>query len=154
MPCPAVNNGIQFTEQPRNRNTAYSRQMRFKMICEANRIEHRLTRPNHPLTNGQVEWTIKNAAVKRFYYDNPFTSRRFHGRRLLRLQVENPRRSDALRIHLQSLDFRARKILRRLAPPDAGNEHLVFSEALRLRLLANFAREACCGSVDCVPHHQ
>ncbi len=47
-------NGIQFAEQPRNRNTAYSRPMRFDMICEANGIEHRLTKPNHPWTNGQV----------------------------------------------------------------------------------------------------
>jgi transposase InsO family protein len=28
---------------------------RFDMICEANEIEHRLTKPNHPWTNGQVE---------------------------------------------------------------------------------------------------
>ena len=47
--------GIQFAEQPRNRNTIYSRPMRFDMICEAIGIEHRLTRPNHPWTNGQVE---------------------------------------------------------------------------------------------------
>ncbi len=45
--------GIQFADQPRNRNTAWSRQMRFDMICEANNIEHRLTKPNHPWTNGQ-----------------------------------------------------------------------------------------------------
>jgi len=43
-----TDNGIQFAEQPRNRNTAYSRPMRFDMICEANGIEHRLTKPNHP----------------------------------------------------------------------------------------------------------
>ena len=35
-----TDNGIQFAEQPRNRNTAWSRQMRFDMICEANDIEH------------------------------------------------------------------------------------------------------------------
>jgi len=35
-------------EQPRNRNTALSRHMRFDMICEADAIEHRLTKPNHP----------------------------------------------------------------------------------------------------------
>jgi len=35
-----TDNGIQFAEQPRNRNTASSRQMRFDMICEANGIEH------------------------------------------------------------------------------------------------------------------
>jgi hypothetical protein len=43
-----TDNGIQFAEQPRNRNTISSRPMRFDMICEANRIEHRLTNPNHP----------------------------------------------------------------------------------------------------------
>ena len=65
--------GIQFAEQTRNRNTIYSRPMRFDMICEANGIEHRLTKPNHPWTNGQVERmnrTIKEATVKRFHYDS------------------------------------------------------------------------------------
>ncbi|OLS52065.1 IS481 family transposase [Rhodovulum sulfidophilum] len=65
--------GIQFAEQPRNRNTAYSRPMRFDMICEANGIEHRLTKPNHPWTNGQVERmnrTIKEATVKRYHYNS------------------------------------------------------------------------------------
>ena len=68
-----TDNGIQFAEQPRNRNTAFSRQMRFDMICEASGIEHRLTKPNHPWTNGQVERmnrTIKEATVKRFHYDS------------------------------------------------------------------------------------
>ena len=68
-----TDNGIQFAEQPRNRNTIYSRPMRFDMICEANGIEHRLTKPNHPWTNGQVERmnrTIKEATVKRFHYDS------------------------------------------------------------------------------------
>jgi hypothetical protein len=68
-----TDNGIQFAEQPRNRGTAWSRSMRFDMICEANGIEHRLTKPNHPWTNGQVERmnrTIKEATVKRFHYDS------------------------------------------------------------------------------------
>jgi transposase InsO family protein len=65
-----TDNGIQFAEQPRNRNTIYSRPMRFDIICEANGIEHRLTNPNHPWTNGQLERmnrTIKDATVKRFH---------------------------------------------------------------------------------------
>ncbi|AXY23292.1 Integrase core domain protein [Komagataeibacter saccharivorans] len=63
--------GIQFAEQPRNRGMAWSRSMRFDMNCEANGIEHRLTKPNHPWTNGQVERmnrTIKEATVKRLHY--------------------------------------------------------------------------------------
>jgi transposase InsO family protein len=43
------------------------------MICAANEIEHRLTKPNRPWTNGQVERmnrTIKDATVKRYHYDS------------------------------------------------------------------------------------
>ena len=68
-----TDNGIQFAEQPRNRHTAHSWPMRFDLICEANGIEHRLTKPNHPWTNGQVERmnrTIKDATVKRYHYDS------------------------------------------------------------------------------------
>ena len=39
-----TDNGIQFAEPPRNRNTIYSRSMRLDMICEANGIEHWLTK--------------------------------------------------------------------------------------------------------------
>ena len=66
-----TDNGIQFAEQPRNRDSITFRKMRFDLICEANDIEHRLTKPNHPWTNGQVERmnrTIKEATVKRYHY--------------------------------------------------------------------------------------
>jgi hypothetical protein len=68
-----TDNGIQFADQPRNRNQIYSRQMRFDMICDAHGIEHRLTKPNYPWTKGQVERmnrTIKEATVKRFHYQD------------------------------------------------------------------------------------
>jgi transposase InsO family protein len=68
-----LTDNIQFAEQPRNWNTIHSRPTRFDMICEANGIEHRLNKPNHPCTNGQVERmnrTIKEATVKRFHYDS------------------------------------------------------------------------------------
>ncbi len=42
----------------------------FDRVCFENGIEHRLTKPNHPWTNGQVERmnrTIKEATV-RFHY--------------------------------------------------------------------------------------
>lgn len=47
--------GIAFAEQPRNRNTACSRPMRFDMICAANGIEHRLNKPNHPCRREAVK---------------------------------------------------------------------------------------------------
>ena len=45
---------------------------RFDQICRAHGIEHRLTKPNHPWTNGQVERmnrTLKEATVKRYHYE-------------------------------------------------------------------------------------
>ena len=81
-----MDNGIQFAEPPRNRNSVFSRPMRFDMICEANGIEHRLAKPNHPWTNGpplsdckqspaghrveRMNPTFKEATVKRFHYHN------------------------------------------------------------------------------------
>jgi transposase InsO family protein len=43
----------------------------FEYACALNDIDHRLTKPKHPWTNGQVERmnrTIKDATVKRYFY--------------------------------------------------------------------------------------
>jgi transposase InsO family protein len=69
-----TDNGIQFAELPKNRQgpTARWRVNRFDQICRAHDIEHRLTKPNHSWTNGQVERmnrTLKEATVKRYHYD-------------------------------------------------------------------------------------
>jgi transposase InsO family protein len=69
-----TDNGIQFAELPKNRDgqTARWRVNRFDQICRAHNIEHRLTKPNHPWTNGQVERmnrTLKEATVKRYHYE-------------------------------------------------------------------------------------
>ncbi|MEW9613376.1 IS481 family transposase [Shinella sp. S4-D37] len=45
----------------------------FEAACADLDVEHRLTKPRHPWTNGQVERmnrTIKDATVKRFHYDS------------------------------------------------------------------------------------
>jgi transposase InsO family protein len=70
-----TDNGIQFADLPKNRQgpTARFRGHPFHRVCRGHGIDHRLTRPNHPWTNGQVERmnrTIKEATVKRYYYDD------------------------------------------------------------------------------------
>jgi transposase InsO family protein len=69
-----TDNGIQFADLPRNRDgwTARYRVHRFDQICRASGIEHRMTKPHHPWTNGQVERmnrTLKEATVQRYYYE-------------------------------------------------------------------------------------
>ena len=47
--------------------------MRFDIFCEANCIEHRLPKPNHPWTDGQVERmnrAIKEAIVEHFHCES------------------------------------------------------------------------------------
>ena len=70
-----TDNGIQFADLPRNRKgpTARFRGHPFDRVCRRHGIEHRLTKPNHPWTNGQVERmnrTIKEATVQRYHYDS------------------------------------------------------------------------------------
>lgn len=70
-----TDNGTQFCDLPPRRNgpTARLRIHMFDRVCFENGVEHRLTKPNHPWTNGQVERmnrTIKEATVKRFHYDS------------------------------------------------------------------------------------
>jgi transposase InsO family protein len=70
-----TDNGIQFADLPKNRTglTARFRGHPFDRVCLLHQIDHRLTKPNHPWTNGQVERmnrTIKEATVQRFYYDS------------------------------------------------------------------------------------
>ena len=78
-----TDNGIHFTT-PGNKSSAVSdiklalqkgevfRAHAFELACAQNDIDHRLTKPKHPWTNGQVERmnrTLKEATVKRYYYE-------------------------------------------------------------------------------------
>ena len=69
-----TDNGIPFTDQPRNRSgpTAQYRLHVFDRICREHGIRHRLTKPYHPWTNGQAERmnrTVKDATVRAFHYE-------------------------------------------------------------------------------------
>ena len=78
-----TDNGLHFTD-PRSPGSAVDEIKRamaagelfrahaFDYACAQLDIEHRLTKPKHPWTNGQVERmnrTIKDATVKRFHYE-------------------------------------------------------------------------------------
>jgi transposase InsO family protein len=65
-----TDNGVQFTNRE---SDIYAGEHIFDRVCGDNGIEHRLTKVNHPWTNGQVERmnrTIKEATVKRYHYDS------------------------------------------------------------------------------------
>jgi len=64
-----TDNGIQFANRKTDR---YAFTLLFDRICMAHDIQHRLTKPKHPWTNGQVERmirTLKEATVYRYFYD-------------------------------------------------------------------------------------
>ena len=65
-----TDNGQQFTNLPHQK---YAFPHIFGRVCREHEIEQRLTKPAHPWTNGQVERmnkTIKEATVKRYYYNS------------------------------------------------------------------------------------
>ena len=63
-----TDNGIQFTNRKQDK---YAFTHIFARVCDEHAIAHRLTKTNHPWTNGQVERmnrTLKDATVKTYYY--------------------------------------------------------------------------------------
>jgi transposase InsO family protein len=80
-------------------------------VCDEHGIEHRLTKVNHPWTNGQVERmnrTLKDATVKRYHYDSHDQLRAhlqpLRGRLQPRPPAQDAARPHALRVRLPDLD--------------------------------------------------
>lgn len=71
-----TDNGMAFADLPKNRDGPSWRYLGphiFDRVCIEHGIEHRLTKPYHPWTNGQAERmnrTVKDATVKAFHYDD------------------------------------------------------------------------------------
>jgi transposase InsO family protein len=68
-----TDNGMAFADLPKYRGGPTARWMGhiFDRVCDEHAIEHRLTKPYHPWTNGQAERmnrTVKDATIKAFHY--------------------------------------------------------------------------------------
>ena len=69
-----TDNGMAFADLPTNRNGPSRRYLSahiFDRVCNEDGIEHKLTKPCHPWTNGQAERmnrTVKEATIKAFHY--------------------------------------------------------------------------------------
>ena len=79
--------GVQFPLQP---HQFFPGGHSFDRGCRAFGVEHRLTKPAHPWTNGQVERfnrTSKQATVQRYHYESTAYN---HAKRLKRLRGLTP----------------------------------------------------------------
>jgi transposase InsO family protein len=71
-----TDNGMTFADLPKNRGRYPEMEAIFgghifDRVCDQHGIEHRLTKPYHPWTNGQAERmnrTVKEATIKAFHY--------------------------------------------------------------------------------------
>jgi transposase InsO family protein len=71
-----TDNGMAFADLPKHRDGPTARWMGhiFDRVCREHGIEHKLTKPYHPWTNGQAERmnrTVQEATVKVFHYPDP-----------------------------------------------------------------------------------
>jgi transposase InsO family protein len=94
-----TDNGVRFTAREQD---VWDRRHIFDRVCGEHGIEHRLTKVNHPWTNGQVERAnraIKDATVRRCHYDSHdqprahltlFVDAHDHARRLETLRGPTP----------------------------------------------------------------
>ncbi len=133
-------NGVQFCHTPHCRDgpTARIAGHLFGHTCAEHGIKHRLTKPNHPWTNGQVERmnrTIKDATVQRYYYASYDELRRHLQLFINYLQscqgAQNAAGPNALSICHSAVDERTKKIQGLSVKLNPGAEHLASIDIIK-----------------------
>ena len=82
-------NSIQFADRPRKRTlwTTRLRVQRFDQICREHGIQHRLTKPNHPRTNGQRQFYFSRNFAERPYVAGRPVKRNWASRKVVTVVV-------------------------------------------------------------------
>jgi hypothetical protein len=121
-------NGMAFADLPKNREGPSRRFLGphiFDRVCIEHGIEHRLTKPYHPWTNGQAERmnrTTKDATVKVFHYED-LESLKAHVLAFVtayNFAKHLKAMANALSGHLQCLDERLPRLQNQPAPSHSG----------------------------------
>jgi transposase InsO family protein len=137
-----TDNGIHFTDPARRSwNVAEIKGMierkeifrahSFELACAQNDIDHRLTKPKHPWTNGpgrahepDPQRGNRQTLLLRDSRSTPKPPCRLRQCLQLRQASQDPQRSHTLRVHLQDLDKRTGTIHPQSAPSNARTKHL------------------------------
>ena len=129
-----TDNGMAFADLPKNREGPGRRFLGphiFDRVCIEHRIEHRLTKPYHPWTNGQARANEPNHQ-RRHGQSLPLRRpRKPQGARTglrhslqLRQAAKGANIANALSGHLQCVDKRPRRLQNQPAPSHAGTTQL------------------------------
>ena len=154
-----TDNGMAFADLPRNRGRypeieAVFGGHVFDRVCDEHGIEHRLTKPYHPWTNGQAERmnrTVKDATIKRPLprpRGAPGARRGVRDRLQLRQAPQGAAVANALPGQLRRLGGGPVSLQDRPAPPHHGTAHLALKCASTRSLSSGWMRrtQASCGS--------
>jgi transposase-like protein len=134
-----TDNGMAFADLPKNRSgpsRCFLGPHIFDRVCINNGIEHRLTKPYHPWTNGQAERmnrTIKDGQglpLRRSEQpEGPCPSLR-HSLQL-RQALEGPEMANTLSGPLRGLDESSRNLQNQSTPPHPGTTHVAQIQIFR-----------------------
>src|ERR1700722_16694374 len=118
-----------FADLPKNREGPTAKWFGhiFDRVCRENGIEHNLTKPYHPWTNGQADGQGLSLSQPR---ELEGARPRLRGRLQLCQAPQGLAMANAIRVHLQSLGERSFSLRDQSASPHPGTKHLITSRRI------------------------